>query len=367
MVLAFLIVLLQLPSVSCTNSSGPRFCVPQYQLRFLDIPNQDQNLLEGVKDLLKLLSYMAVDLNYSDRPTAVADYDDINLVNTFSPLNVFKINFLGFCKEQHAFSKLPTYCVNNKFGLEPISMIVRDLGVQFGIISSKNPRIMGESFVYAFKTGLNTFKDPGKNGFLSDGVFSKFVAKGITSGSQSNTAADVGIANLKEAADWLIFMQDFCQVIGLINLIEFCVCVIIVLSTLLLTPAAIGEKRSRSCRVLIAGGNFALKVLPAFFLVVSFLDIFSLSAWFVTLNRASSSYGLAHKFYELALGGGFYIAVVRFVLGCALLGHTVRLNKVSQSETFDDMTEKSTKGCADSDHWQKDLETASILSSGTTI
>ena len=57
----------------------------------------------------------------------------------------------------------------------------------------------------------------------------------------------------------------------------------------------------------------------------------------------------------------------RQVLGCALLGHTVRLNKVSQSETFDDMTEKSTKGCADSDHWQKDLETASILSSGTTI
>ncbi|SCU90506.1 LAME_0E08856g1_1 [Lachancea meyersii CBS 8951] len=362
------IVLLHIPNASCTSVAGPRSCIPQYKIRFLEVPDRDQDILQGAKGLLRLLSYVAVDLNANGKAAASADYDDVNLVNTFNPSNYFKINHLGYCKEQPSVTKIPCYCTNNLNGLEPISMLVRDVGVQFGITSSKNPYMMGNSFVYAFKLGLRALMDAGKatgtNSNDNDNIFAKY----LNTGSESdNDVPARDFSQWQGVAELLTVLQNLCWSVSFISLIEFSLCFLIVISTVITAPAALTgrQRKKRSKRVwrsVDTWGCIALKVLPIFTAIVSFFGVFMSSVLYSSLTKASATHGLSKKYYELQVGDAFYLNVARLALECALVWQTLKFNKhKNKTENDPQMSPASLE------NWPKDLEMDSILSSSTTV
>ncbi|CAR22979.1 Sma2p [Lachancea thermotolerans CBS 6340] len=359
--LVFVLLLLYLPSVSCTSVTGPRFCIPQYKVRFLDVLDEDRNLLQGLKDLLQLLSYVAVDLSSSSSMPATEDYDSINLVNTFDASNTFKINYLGFCKQQLTRSKIPAYCSNNRNGLEPVSALVRDVGIQFGIVASKNPHIMGESFVYVFKMGLSTLLASPEDFPGKESAISKYLSTRATNGGESLKSAGETFHRLEELAYWLSMMQRFCWTLGWAGLIEFFLCVIILISLLLAAPANLFGKWRKHMSWFEAMGTLLLKSLPILVLLVSFFDLLFSATWYISLKKASSHYGLTHKFYDLKLGEGFYINVCRLFFQCVILFQALRFTRNITLEVHSD-EEHTEIGSP-----QKDLEAGSVLSSGTTV
>ncbi|CUS20179.1 LAQU0S01e00782g1_1 [Lachancea quebecensis] len=359
--LTFVLILLYLPNVSCTSVTGPRFCIPQYKIRFLDVLDEDRNLLQGLRDLLQLLSYVAVDLGSNSTIPATEDYDSINLVNTFDASNTFKINYLGFCKKQMTNSKIPTYCSGNRNGLEPISALVRDVGIQFGIVASKNPHIMGESFVYVFKMGLSALLTPSEEHPGKENVFSKYVSAKAAIDGESLRSAGETFHRLEELAYWLSMMQKFCWTLGWAGLIEFFLCVAILISILSAAPANLFGKWSKHIFWFESIGTLLLKSLPILVLLVSFFGVLSSATWYISLKKASSHYGLSHKFYDLELGEGFYINVCRLFFQCVILIQALRFTRNLRLEAHSD-EERTEIG---SPH--KDPEAGSVLSSGTTV
>ncbi|SCV04871.1 LANO_0G13256g1_1 [Lachancea nothofagi CBS 11611] len=360
LIILFSLVLLHLPSVSCTSIGGPRFCVPQYKIQFLEVPDGDQDLLLGAKDLLTLLSYVAVDLNSKIRPAVPTDYDDVNLVNTFNPSNTFKINHLGYCKEQPGVKKIPSYCSDNGNGLELISMLVRDVGVQFGITSSKNPRIMGDSFVYAFKLGLRTLVESRRGNPKSGSAFSKYIPS--ESSSPPLEGDPESFSRWSGVAGFLLLMQKFCWSMSLINLVEFSMCILVIVSTIIMAPAALTGRKSSNWHMVDEFGCLVLKIIPMLTVIVSFLGVFSSSLFHATLIKSSATYGLSHRYYELQIGSGFYLSIVRLILECVLLWQILKFNKHIKKV-------EHTSGLSPAvvENWHKDLETDSVLSSGITV
>ncbi|SCU97778.1 LAFA_0G13212g1_1 [Lachancea sp. 'fantastica'] len=360
------IILLHVPSVSCNSLAGPRFCIPQYTVRFLEVPNPDQNIFVGAKSLLTLLSYVALDLNAKGKAANLEDYDDVNLVNTFNSPNRYKVNHLGYCKEQPSVTKIPRYCINNRNGLEPVSTLIRDVGVQFGITSSKNPYMMGNSFVYAFKLGLSTLLEAGKNGTThpDDNVFAKYVTNDPSSDSDAPVR---DLSRWQSVAELLVVLQHLCWSISFINLVEFLLCVLVVISTIITAPTAFtGKQRDKKFRkiwrIVDIWGHFALKILPIVVAIVSFFGVFISTVLYMSLSRASSTQGLSRRYYDLQVGGAFYVNVARLVLECVLIWQTVKFNQ--HRNNAENELQLSP---APLESWQKDIEMDSILSSSTTV
>ncbi|SCU98674.1 LADA_0H14664g1_1 [Lachancea dasiensis] len=350
------VLLLHLPNASCSSVSGPRYCLPQYELRFLEVPERNQDIFLGAKDLLTLLSYVAVDLNMKVEPAASADYDDVNLVNTFSPSNVFKINHLGFCKDQTSVTKLPKYCSVNLNGLEPISMIVRDVGVQFGITSARNPRIMGESFVYAYRLGLNALtKARGEQN-----IFLKYLQPESTPGEPSVATRDYN--QWQGVAGGLLLLQNCCWSISWLALIEFSICVLVIVSTLLTAPKVLSGRNYKNWTTVNTIGHFALRVLPIVAIIVNFLGVFISAVIYVSLASASANYGMLHRVFDLQAGSGFYVGVVRLLLECVLLWQALTFQRISFKTK-----QNSALVPSSIDNLQKKYDTDSILSSGATV
>ncbi|CEP61673.1 Sma2p LALA0_S03e08218g [Lachancea lanzarotensis] len=362
------IILLHLPSVSCNSLAGPRFCIPQYTLRFLEVPDPGQNIFVGAKSLLTLLSYVALDLNANGKAANLEDYDDVNLVNTFNAPNRYKMNHLGYCKDQPSVAKIPRYCINNRNGLEPVSTLMRDVGVQFGITSSKNPYMMGNSFVYAFKLGLRALLEAGRNETGSADDSNNIFAKYMSPYSGSNSEIPVrDLSQWQSAAELLEVLQHLCWSISFINLIEFSLCILVIISTVVTSPTAFtGKRRDKrfetTWRTVGIWGHFFLKVLPVLAAIVSFFGVFVSTVLYSSLNKASVTQGLSKKYFDLQIGGAFYMNVVRLVLECVLVWQTLKFNQHRKNAENELQVSPTALGS-----WQKDLEMDSILSSSTTV
>ncbi|AMD22077.1 HGL263Wp [Eremothecium sinecaudum] len=155
--LSLAICLLHLPNYSCTYSRDLPICTPQFSFQLTNTTPTATLFLSTVKEVSMLLSYVAIDLGWNVNFPKPDDYDTSNLVNTFDPSNKYHVNLFGYCKWQPLSSKATWYCMDNPNGLDILSMIVRDLGAQLGVLSHSNTKILSDSLWILYRSMFDSF------------------------------------------------------------------------------------------------------------------------------------------------------------------------------------------------------------------
>lgn len=142
--------------------------MPQYHFRFKDDTPTSKIVFSTAKEFFSLLSFFALDFNWDiDLDQLESRYNESNLVDIFHPLNQFEVNNFGYCKHQGSKQTLQDYCIDNSNGLNIMSVLIRDLGFQFGVLSKSNVKITSDSFWIIYQTlitSLNRFLKDEKRG-----------------------------------------------------------------------------------------------------------------------------------------------------------------------------------------------------------
>lgn len=138
---------------TCTSSADLPICMPQYVFHFKDDTPTSKVLFSTIKEFFSLLSFFTLDFNWDIDLNQLEDrYNQSNLINIFHPSNKYEANVFGYCKRQKNDKKIDHYCIDNTNGLNIISILVRDLGFQFGVLSQNNVKITSDSFWIIYQT-----------------------------------------------------------------------------------------------------------------------------------------------------------------------------------------------------------------------
>lgn len=166
--------LLYLPTTTCTTSKGLRLCAPQFTVTVIGGSNTANEFIGSVREFLRLISYLTIDMGWSNELTDPSVYEDENLVDTFQPDKVFELNYFGFCKRSNR-SKI--YCTSNQnYGMDVLEVLVRDVGIQLGNISttrSNETKKFGDSLVLTYRLALTSIRDFLKHDKHSGNALSK--------------------------------------------------------------------------------------------------------------------------------------------------------------------------------------------------
>ncbi|CDO92237.1 unnamed protein product [Kluyveromyces dobzhanskii CBS 2104] len=170
-----------LSNFTCTSSANLPICMPQYVFQFKDDTPTSKVLFSTVKEFFSLLSFFTLDFNWDiDLSELKERYNQSNLIYIFHPTNTYYVNVFGYCKQQTHDKKLNRYCIDNTDGLNIISVLIHDLGFQFGVLSETNVKITGDSFWIIYQTLISSF-----NKFLEDGKRGNTLFKMITPNDQT--------------------------------------------------------------------------------------------------------------------------------------------------------------------------------------
>ena len=166
--------MLYLPATTCTTSKGLRLCAPQFTITVIGGSSTANEFIASVREFLRLISYLTIDMGWSNEFTDPSIYEDENLVDTFQPDKVFELNYFGFCKRDNR-SKI--YCTSNEnYGMDVLEVLVRDVGIQLGNISttrSNETKKFGDSLVLTYRLALTSIRDFLKHDKHSGNALSK--------------------------------------------------------------------------------------------------------------------------------------------------------------------------------------------------
>ncbi|EDO16611.1 hypothetical protein Kpol_520p34 [Vanderwaltozyma polyspora DSM 70294] len=151
-------LLLYLPDFSCISKNGGLpICTSQFNFAIVDSSHITHDFITSIRELLRLLSYLTIDMGWSSGLPAPDAYNDENLVDTFHLNNIYKVNYFGYCKKN---GKQKEYCTSNhSSGMDILALLVRDVGIQLGKLSSayeNNTEILGESLVFTYELSLSS-------------------------------------------------------------------------------------------------------------------------------------------------------------------------------------------------------------------
>ncbi|EHN00940.1 Sma2p [Saccharomyces cerevisiae x Saccharomyces kudriavzevii VIN7] len=166
--------LLYLPTTTCTSSKGLRLCAPQFTITVIGGSSTANEFIASVREFLRLISYLTIDMGWSNEFTDPSVYEDENLVDTFQPDKIFELNYFGFCKRSN---KSKIYCTSNEnYGMDVLEVLVRDVGIQLGNISttrSNETKQFGDSLVLTYRLALTSIRDFLKHDKHSGNALSK--------------------------------------------------------------------------------------------------------------------------------------------------------------------------------------------------
>lgn len=169
-------LLLYLPDFSCSISTGLPLCIPQFNVNIVTGSRTTKDFVSSVRQFLRLISYLAIDMGWSKYLADPHIYNEENLVDTFDTDNLFKINYFGFCKKTSGKTK---YCVaNGDCGMDVLGILVRDVGLQLGRLTQRyenNTRILGDSLVFTYHLGLSSMRKFLRNDNYRNNAFSKLL------------------------------------------------------------------------------------------------------------------------------------------------------------------------------------------------
>lgn len=191
------------PLFTCHHREG--LCLPQLTVQLTDKSLAAKTALITVKEALKVLTYLAIDFGDSTSELDTLNsgfdtyYQDL-VIDTFSVKTLYQLNFLGYCR----LSAKKNFCMKS-YGLDLLSVFVRDAGVQLGELTRTNVNIMGDSFAIAYELAISGF-------------------------NQFTNKEDHSV----EYIDYAILLQKFSKGLGFLTVSQFVVESILLFTALLL-------------------------------------------------------------------------------------------------------------------------------------
>ncbi|QLQ79941.1 hypothetical protein HG537_0C05900 [Torulaspora globosa] len=159
LIIALTQLLLYIPIFSCRDTGPSPVCIEQFRFSIIGSSAITEEFINSVKEVLKLISYLAIDMGWSTRMTDSEIYREENLVDTFDAENVYSVNHFGYCKKKH---NSIVYCARNGHsGMDVLGILVRDIGIQLGMLSISHQNettMVGDSLVLTYHLGLTSLK-----------------------------------------------------------------------------------------------------------------------------------------------------------------------------------------------------------------
>lgn len=331
LILMFAIYIFQLmmfvPLFTCSTTVALPLCMPQFQLRLQQNSTIAQNFLYSAKELLKLLSFLAIDLGWDVDSSALPgseDYDESNIVNTFQPTNLYRINFFGYCKKQSGPQKLKNYCVDNWNGVDLFAIFIRDMGFQFGKLSSSNVKIMSDSFMLAYELGVRSLYELFYQSTGSKGVKSSLLDT-LNSTASEDSPQFEGIYNYVQIA---MILKRLSKFINIMILLECgCCCLGVLTFGYIGTHVWLLQKYFKECstsKCITSMKNINLSILiirvlavlaPLGGVIVNLMTL----VYLIALKNLSYYAGQEEKMFEVGIGTGFYFNLAKFFLQLSIL------------------------------------------------
>ncbi|ODV63363.1 Sma2p ASCRUDRAFT_5369 [Ascoidea rubescens DSM 1968] len=178
-----------------------RRCLPQFRFEFIDQTNFAKDVLASARDVFKAVTFLANDMsdidlnnnyNFDNEHISLIDFGnntDANIleyyntkeknlkksdkpksdIDTFSTDNQYEISFLSYCRKKkinteagrNIFknSKNDKFCTDSSSGVDIVSTLIRDSGIQIGEITKNDDlKLMGDSFVLVYEISLMNAK-----------------------------------------------------------------------------------------------------------------------------------------------------------------------------------------------------------------
>lgn len=312
-VIALTQLLLYIPNFSCRGTSSSAVCLDQFSFSILGSSAVTEDFINSIKEFLKLLSYLAIDMGWSKGLTDTDLYREEKLVNTFDSENVYKVNYFGYCKKRHG-ERL--YCVPNwDSGMDVLGILVRDIGIQLGMLSASHQndtRLLGDSMVLTYNLALSSlrkFLKGDRGGALSKMIVSDDNYVGSNSESRaSRYYKGVQLAHFLKLANKFLLFTQICE-----------------LSTSLLNLAALLSfglalalgKKIRILPILVKITTAALASLATVSLTGTILYYLSLKALEPSKDPMQSP--TQWDVLQVRLGPAFIIACIRYAMQLILI------------------------------------------------
>ncbi|CCD24621.1 Sma2p NDAI_0D03070 [Naumovozyma dairenensis CBS 421] len=330
--------LLYLPSFTCTFSPLSSFCSPQFNFGIVGTSIAAKEFIGSVREFLKLLSYLTLDMGWSNELIDPEIYKDENLIDTFQDSNVYKVNYLGFCKKNDIEDK-KIYCVSNGLaGMDILGILIRDIGLQLGELSSahvNDTRQLGDSMVFTYHLTLNSLRKLFKNDKKKDKGFSK-----ILLGDQKN--AD-GPKNYRRGIDIAYTLMLFNKVLTITYLTEFSISFICVAIVVAFGMVLLWGKHHRFIPLFLKIFGSLLMLLSTITFCCNIIYLLILKAWEVNTSETTSVTGW--EMLKVSIGSGFMINGVRYVLQWVFLPVLfLTANHYGVKATNDDKTKENDNG-----------------------
>ncbi|KAG2733083.1 hypothetical protein G9P44_004073 [Scheffersomyces stipitis] len=130
-------------------------CEPLFTLRILDSPKGANQMLSGIREGLRMLSYVAIDLGVNNNLLNNKNLNYDHVIDTLSNSNnIFKFGYNGYCRYDSATKEQICSKCN---GLDIFSCLVKDIGIQLGKVSNSNsPDLIGESLCTVYHESMSS-------------------------------------------------------------------------------------------------------------------------------------------------------------------------------------------------------------------
>lgn len=311
---------LYIPNFSCTGSASLPFCAEQFSFSIIESSSITKNFIGSIKEFLRLVSFLAIDMGWSNTLSDPDIYKEDNLVDTFDSENVYQVNYFGYCKKKN---NKRLYCApSGNNGMDVLGILVRDIGIQLCMLSAprqNDTKVLGDSLVLTYHLALSSLRKILKDG--QGNVFSKILLRGddVSSKGRSKTSRynkGVEVAYSLEIANRAMLFLQACEV-----LVSFACALIVIGFGIVLTLG----KKHRLFPILLQLGTSSLVSLATVSLIGTILYYLALKS--LEPSNDLRQQGTGWEMMQVTIGTGFIIGCIRYGVQVTLLPLTWIISK----------------------------------------
>lgn len=290
-------LLLYIPVFSCRgNKDGLPLCTPQFTFNVIESTSLSKELVSSIREFLKLLSFLAIDMGWNPHMDTARLYDDQNLVDTFNTENLYKVNYYGSCKYKDG-AKVNCF-YNEHYGMDIMTVLIRDIGLQLGNLTNTERAqtvLLGNSVVYTYKLTMRTLYDFIMHDKKEENMFSRILLN-------SSLTKQNDLSRVFVLLNWFLRFNYFIRV----NIdVEMCLSVICVLFALLFLLQNLGLPYITTERAVML-------VMGGIYLLAGAITMGSSIALQLVLRTVVPRDDADWGFINVHMGSGFVLGIVRF-------------------------------------------------------
>ena len=195
--LSLIQLLLYLPNLTCNPEINLPICTPQFSVSLSGSSTVSREFLGSIREFLRLLSYLTIDMGWSNELISPDVYDRRNLIDTFDSGNTYDINYFGFCKTTAATDgDNNIFCSSSaRSGMDIPSILVKDIGVKLGTLSTayvNSTESLGNSLLLTYHLAIASLRNLIRNDLRTgdDTVLSLLIGSALKSGDDNGSKDD---------------------------------------------------------------------------------------------------------------------------------------------------------------------------------